>query len=180
MNEQEINDLREAALRRPLTADEQALLELYLTENPWEREEWRSEQMITTAIHRLPTAPVSSNFTARVLEAVDVEAAPRTFDWQNWLAWLQPALWVRRTAAAMVVMGAVVFAWHQQQTVVEAERALGEAQGQLQRAELARNAAELQSLAPVPSIEVLQDFEFISRLSMLPSDVDLDLLAANQ
>src|SRR6266496_3919111 len=122
--------LRELSWRRPLTESEQAELRAWL------------------AAH--PDAPVPSNFTARVLQAVGQEAAAagqrpgfqRAWRWRVFLP---------RTAAAVVVVGLGLFAYHR----YEAHR-------------LAVDVGIVAAVPEVPKLEVLEDFEAIRRLGSAP------------
>ena len=66
--------LRESSWRRKLTEAEQAELRAYLAAHPDARADWEMESALNAALTRLPDAPVPSNFTARVLQAVEREA----------------------------------------------------------------------------------------------------------
>lgn len=82
-------ELTELAWRRGLTPDEQARLRQYLAAHPAARSQWELEAALTRALDRLPPAPVSSNFTALVLKAVQRAPAPSA-----WRYRLDPASWL--------------------------------------------------------------------------------------
>jgi hypothetical protein len=94
MSESEFNTLRELSWRRPLTPVEEARLQAYLAANPAQQAAWEEEFALTHALQQLPHAPVSSNFTALVLQSLD-RPEPRVggAGW-GWPAWLQPR-WLR-------------------------------------------------------------------------------------
>ena len=98
-------ELAELAWRRRLTPEEQARLRQYLDAHPQARRQWEGEAALTRGLNRLPNAPVSSNFTALVLQAV--QRAPARPAWRRppVLSWL-PAGWMPRLAvgAAMVCL----------------------------------------------------------------------------
>src|SRR5437870_4994810 len=73
MNESEYMKLREEAWRRPLTADEKRQLQSYLLVHADAQAEWEEEAALTQLLVRVPDAPLSSNFTARVIQAVELE-----------------------------------------------------------------------------------------------------------
>src|SRR5438067_2362092 len=83
---------REISWRRKLTPAEEAELRAWLAVHPEARAEWEAEIALTnTLVRSLPDVPVASNFTARVLQAVDRETAarePRLPGWQPWKRWL--------------------------------------------------------------------------------------------
>jgi hypothetical protein len=151
--------LRELSWRRKLTDAEQAELRTYLAAHPEAQADWEMETALGEALARLPDAPVPSNFTARVLQAVERETAQqaRALRW-NWsLRVLLP-----RVAAVAVVAGLGVFSY--------------------QRYEVARHTALARHLVGVydaehaPSTDVLADFDPIRRLNPSPPP-DPDLLA---
>src|SRR5260370_23944746 len=65
--------LREAGWRRKLTSAEEAQLCAWLAANPQEQKDWEAETAMNHALARLPDVEVPSNFTARVLAAVERE-----------------------------------------------------------------------------------------------------------
>ena len=58
--------LVEESWRRPLSAEEQRQLAAWLKQHPEETGTWTEEAALTSALRRLPDAPVASNFTAQV------------------------------------------------------------------------------------------------------------------
>jgi hypothetical protein len=164
MNEAEFNRLLETAQRRPLTTEEELRLREYGLVQPEAQARWEEEEALTQLIRRLPAAPLSSNFTARVLDAVarepgeSVLVAPAA--WWGWLGRWNPlkAGTVGTTAAAVVLL-----AFHQYQ--------------QTSRAELARTLAAFSQAATLAEVEVWRDFEAIRRLSQLPEGVDVELIS---
>ena len=107
-------------------------------------------------LSRLPDAPVSSNFTARVMQAVEREElqAARTRGWRwNWHALLP-------RAAVTAVMVAAAFYQHEISN---------------QRAAMAQSVALLAQSQP-PSVDALQNFDAIQRMSQ-PAHADEGLLA---
>jgi anti-sigma factor RsiW len=150
--------LRELSWRRPLTESEQADLRAWLAAHPEAQAEWEVETNLSAMLQQLPDAPVPSNFTARVRQAVEREAmaAERRsgFPWtRRWRVFLP------RTAAAVVFIGLGLFAYHRR-TV-------------LRQAELVRTVAAVRE---VPKPELLEDFEAIRRFGSTPSP-DEELLA---
>ncbi len=161
MNQPDQEKLRELNWRRPLTDVEQAELRAALAENPEALAELELESNLTQALERLPNAPVSSNFTARVLQAVGLETkrqargpVPRS------LAWLRHG-WLPKTAAASLVVCGVLFAAHRQTIVA--------------RARLAHEVAAVSAASAAVSNP--EDFDAI-RLLNKPASADVDLLAA--
>jgi len=118
-------------------------------------------QELRELLSRLTDAPVSSNFTARVMRAVELEEARRPRRW-NFLTWNWHAL-LPRTAVAAMLMVAVGFTFYQHETYNR-------------RFELAQNVALVASAQQLPSVDVLQNFDAIQRMSQ-PAHADEDLLA---
>lgn len=177
MNSDHEQELRELARKHSLTGAERARVEQLLGVQPEARAEWELEHALTEALQHLPAPPVSSNFTARVLRAAELEARPPAPAPSFWAAWLRPARWLPYAATGALVMTTMGFVWLERRAALDAAHALAAAEIQLDRVRLARDAATLHSLAPVPSIELLQDFDAIRRLSLMPVEVDQELLA---
>ena len=112
-------------------------------------------------LSRLPDAPVSSNFTALVMQAVELEEARQARGWRRW-NWhaLLPRL---AAATAAVVLAGLAFHQH-------------ELQGR--RALMARRVAQVASAQPMPSLEALKNFDAIERMSLSqPARADEGLIA---
>lgn len=170
MNDAEFNQLLETAVRRPLTADEETRLRAFLAEQPSAGGRWEKETVLTRLLHRLPDAPLSSNFTAQVLLAVEREeqgrsSAPKVV---RWLDWRRPAV---RFAATCLLLGLAGVSYHQYQTFMRAKMAVSLA-NVTSGVDTAARAAQLQT------VELWQDFEPIYRLSHSQAQADEELLAA--
>jgi len=150
-----MNDLpadgREALWRRPLTPAERA----QLPATP----ELQLEAHLTDALTQLRDIPVPSNFTARVLAAVDWEdaAAARppapTWHWRLWLPRLAA------TAAILVVAGLGFQRY----------------EAGVWRASLVQTVAVV-SAAPAPSVDALENLDAIQRMGQ-SAHADGELLA---
>ena len=160
------NRLRDASWRRELTDAERAELRAYLAEHPEARADWEAEAGLNAGLKRLPDAPVSSNFTSRVLQAVERESVatdrehPRT---RTRIWWWR--VFVPRTAVALVVIGAGWFGYERYRVV--------------QRDKLVTGLAVVATVESPPSAEVLENFEAIRSLSATPA-ADEELLALNE
>ena len=115
------------------------------------------EARLTRALARLPDVAVPSNFTSRLMQAVDLEESRRSRRWSfgwNWHA-LLPRLAVTGDLvmpfAGLTVRHYELAAW---------------------RNTLARNAA-MTSSQPLPSVEALQNFDAIQRMSQPGADQEL-------
>ena len=157
-----LSQLRESGWRRKLTEAEQAELHAYLAAHPDARADWEMESALNTALTRLPDANVPSNFTARVLQAVEhEEARPRAWSWRwNWHT-LVPRI---AFAAVVITFTGLAFQHH------EIYR---------QRIALAKNVALVTRGQPMPSPEALENFDAIRRMSQ-PQHADDELLALMQ
>jgi hypothetical protein len=154
--------LRESSWRRKLTEAEQAELRAHLAANPADRADWEMESALNAAFTRMPDVPVPSNFTARVLQAVErEEVRPHGWSWRwNWHALVPRAAF----AAAVIAFSGLVFHHHEIYS---------------QRAALARNVAFVTRGQPMPSREALENFDTIRRMSQ-PQRADEELLALMQ
>jgi anti-sigma factor RsiW len=157
MNDSDYNPLQEKSWRRKLTPAEAAELQEWLEKHPETQADWDTEVHLTDAINRLPDAQMPSNFTVRVLQAVERESAVEVH-------WSVPTVWrflrslVPRAAIAGVVLGVAAVSYHRY-TIKE------------RRAELARMVATL------PSPQVLQDFDTIQKMGSVTAGPDGELLA---
>jgi hypothetical protein len=151
-----LSKLRESSWRRKLTDAEKAGLRAYFAAHPEARAGWEMESALNAAIIRLPDAPVPSNFTARVLQAVELETS-RSSGWTwNWHV-LVPRL---ATAAAVVVFTGLAIHHHE----IYSERVA-----------LVKSFALATGGQPVPSPEALENFDAIRRMSQ-PQHADDELL----
>jgi hypothetical protein len=110
-------------------------------------------------LSRLPDAPVASNFTARVLQAVDLEESRRPRKWNfvlNWRRFLPRAA----VATAAILFAGLTLQHHELNA---------------HRAALAKSAA-LVAGTPMPSVDALKNFDAIRRMSQ-PARPDEELLA---
>jgi hypothetical protein len=109
-------------------------------------------------LSRLPDAPVASNFTARVMQTVELEEARRSrwrlFDWR-WRTFLP------RGAMAAVLAGLAVLTFHQHELSVR-------------RQEVAKNFVFVAQ--QVPSVDALKNFDAIQRMGQ-SAHPDNELLA---
>ena len=115
-------------------------------------------QELRELLSRLADAPVSSNFTARVMRAVELEElqAARTRGWHwNWHSLLP------RAAATATVVIAAGFTFYQHEIYNG-------------RVEIAKNFVLVANA--LPSVDALQNFDAIQRMSQ-PAHADEELLA---
>jgi hypothetical protein len=149
----------ESLWRRKLTDAERVALRA----RPELAAELELESRLSELLATIPDAPVSSNFTARLMRAVELEDAResrrRMFTW-NWHA-LLPRIAV---TAAVVLFAGLTF-HHYQLTS--------------QRTLLAKNVALVAESQPLPSVEALKNFDAIQRMSQ-PAHADDELLALLQ
>lgn len=120
------------------------------------------EARLSTALGKIPDVAVPSNFTARVLDAVELDEAQatRSRDWTlNWRL-----LWPRVAVAAAVLIFAGV--------------SIQRYENHSRRTALAREIATVVAQPP-PSAEALDNFDVIQRMSQ-PAHADGELLAALQ
>jgi hypothetical protein len=150
MQNAEFQNLKEAGWRRPLTSAERARLREFLAAHPECQESWDQEAALNGLLRRRPSAAVSTNFTARVVQAA--QRLPAKPAWRRRLEmwpWL-PAGWAPRAALAAAMVCCGLFSFHEYQA--------------LRRAHVAREVASLSRLPGLPSIEWLQNYDTIDRL----------------
>ena len=165
MQNSEYEELKEASWRRPLTAAERARLREWLAAHPQAQASWEAEAALNGLLRRMPSAAVSSNFTARVLQAA--QRLPAKPTWRSRLEmfpWL-PAGWRPRMALAAAMICSGMLSLHEYETV--------------HRTHVARAVADVSRLAALPPIDWLQNFDTINRMNKV-NVADDDLLAALQ
>jgi hypothetical protein len=117
------------------------------------------EEQLRRLLSRLPDAPVASNFTARVLQAIEFEEK-RHSRWAFFrLSW---RVFVPRFMGTALVFGLAIITFHQHEVTA-------------QRRELANNVA-LVATQPMPSLDALKNFDAIQRMSQT-AHPDNELLA---
>jgi anti-sigma-K factor RskA len=174
MKDSEHQELIAQALAGKLTPAEQGKFDQLLTQDSAFQALWQEELGLNRALGKLPNAVLSSNFTARVIQAARAQdrVEPQG-SWKSlWAGWL----WSRGLATAAVALGVGILG-------VNYHRAH-------QRQEL---AAELKQLTPLASVlaehtpdnrgddvELLKNFDVIQSLAYVPgkTEVDTELLAA--
>jgi len=145
------NPLRELIWRRKLSKAERTGLRA----QPADQADLELESRLTEELGRLPDRPVPSNFNALVLQAIEREAArPRPTPWHWGWRVLMP-----RLAVGVAVIGIAGLTYQRYEFN--------------QRAELARNVALLAGTQPLPSVEALQNFNAIQRMSQPRADEEL-------
>ena len=165
MNDAAFNQLLDTALRRKLTAEEEAQVQACLARDPQAKAVWEEEMALSQLLNRLPDAPLASNFTAQVLRAVERDPrrhldAPKFF---RWFGLPRPA---QRIAAACLAVSIAALGY-----------------GQYQSARRERMALALHKLAPhfdspsqavaLTPDELWNDFDAINRLPQTETDEDL-------
>ncbi len=164
MNDTDINKLRDATARRSLNTEEEAQLRAYLAAHPEFRQAWEEDFRLTSALGRLPDAPLASNFTAQVMSAVHrTEARQRGRRRRNWFRWFfaQALRWETATATMVLTLGWLT-ALHFQAR---------------HRVEVAQGAAAVVRIAALPPMRILQDFDSIKNLPSASWREDAELLA---
>jgi hypothetical protein len=165
MQNKEYQKLIEASWRRPLTAVERARWRELLAAHPQAQESWEEEAALNGLLRRLPSAALSTNFTARVLQ--EARRLPPRPGWRLRLGmfpWL-PAGWVPRAALAAAMVCTAMLSFHEYQAV--------------RRAREAQALASASRLAALPPIEWLVNFDTINGLDKRKV-ADDDLLAVLQ
>ncbi|MGH9593656.1 MAG: hypothetical protein ACRD5L_11225 [Bryobacteraceae bacterium] len=155
-------DLREIAWRRRLSPAEQSRASRHFAARPQALAGWNQEIALTRCLNQLPSAPVSSNFTALVMQAA--LRAPVQRRWYESLFWF-PSGWLPRAAIA-VAMACLSFVSMSEYQVVARQTA-------------ARELVKVNRLASMAPVEWLKDFQTINNLNRVKV-ADDDLLAVLQ
>jgi negative regulator of sigma E activity len=139
----------ETLWRRKLSATERTALRA--------QPELELEARLTDALAKIADARVPSNFTARVLDAIEREDAQtaRARGWTlNWRALLPRVV----VAAAVLVFAGVSFQRHEANS---------------ERIELVKNVALVAAAQPLPSVDALENLDAIQRMSQPHADEEL-------
>ena len=160
MNETSEDELMRLSLRASLTPEEESRRDSLLAAHPEARAAWEEDRALGRALQSLPDVPLSSNFTARVLQAVDLDAAREARPRRSWFRVLLPRLSWTAAAVLLAFFG------------VQEYRAV-------KRLELAKDVS-LMEMAKLPGVDVLQDFDAISQLQQVAATSDEELLKALQ
>jgi hypothetical protein len=146
--------IRELLWRKNLTeAEKTELAAWHASQDSQTVVEAEIEQDLTTALMNLKAAPVPSNFTSRVVNAIRTGEA-REGRPARPIAWLPGRLrWLVRAMAVVVLSAGFLGYQH-----VQAAR----------QREFARSVSTVSDFATVPSPEILQDFEAIRMLNQSP------------
>ena len=148
------NLLRDLVWRRKLTDAERAELRA----EPETQADLELESHLTEGLARLPDAAVSSNFTARVLQAIERDEL-QTARKRGWQGWSWRALLPRAAVAAVVLVIAGLTIQRHELNV--------------HRAQLAQSVARMAAAQPMPSIDALKNFNAIQRMSQPHADEEL-------
>jgi anti-sigma factor RsiW len=145
--------LREIGWRRPLTEAEQSELRAWLATHPEAQADAVDDAALSQALAKLPDAPLPSNFTARVLQAVERDAAcaKRTAARRASPWW---RIWIPRVAVTAVMVGVGLVVYQHNETVKREELA-----------NAAKDFVTVAGAAPLSDPTVLEDFEVIRRMS---------------
>lgn len=126
--------------------------------------DFREEAGLNFLLDQVPDAPVSSNFTSRILQAASLEESRISREQRGWPAWRVGFGWVSRLAIAgfSILIGVVSF--HHYETA--------------KRAQLAESVEKVSQVAAIPA-DWLENFDTIKHLSQ-PAVADEELLALLQ
>jgi hypothetical protein len=163
MQDAEYQRLKETGWRRRLTATERARMRELLAAHPEWQESWEQEAALNGLLRRMPTAALSTNFTARVIQAAQrLPAKPAWRRRLEMLPWL-PESWAPRLALATAMVCCGLFTCHEYE--VWHRTRVGR--------ELVRDSVLL------PSVNWLENFDTIDRMNKVKV-ADDELLAVLQ
>jgi anti-sigma factor RsiW len=151
--------LCEQAWRGKLSPGQEAQLRQWFAAHPGDQDSWLTETGLNEALARLPDVPVPSNFTARVLRAIELDSvdAERRVQRKPFF----PHRWLRWVAACLIILAGTV--------------AYLSYLDRLHSEQLVNSIAAVSLVAPLPSPEILTNFDVICALDRTPPP-DEDLL----
>jgi anti-sigma factor RsiW len=152
MNEMRNEELVRLSLRRELAPEEASKLEAHFAAHPEQRALWDEERAVSRAVQSLPDVPVSSNFTAQVLQALERESRDVTREpvRRPWFASLFPRIGLAGLALCVGVLAAQKWVQTEKQEKFAADVSFA-----------------ARDLAAVPNAELLQDFDAIRELGQV-------------
>ena len=153
--ENEPSNIGESLWRRKLSAAEHAGVRT--------QPELILEARLTETLAKIPDAAVPSNFTARVLDAIELEEKRAARQPGGVSIWRR--LWPRVAVASAVLITAGIGLQHHE--------------ARTQRIALAKQIALVAVAQPPPSVDALENLDVIQRMSQ-PAPADGELLAALQ
>jgi anti-sigma factor RsiW len=155
---------REINWRRKLSSAEERELREWLAAHPEVQESLDLDAGLTEALRKMPDVPVASNFTARVLQAIEREAKAEARGQEaRWKLWRGVPRWLPKVASGTVVVMAGLLAYLHNNSVEAKQRAL----------------VQRMAGVPLPSPEILTNFDAIRIVSATPAP-DEQLLALFQ
>lgn len=163
MNESGYNQLKQKSWVEPLSTEEAAEIRQYLAD-PELQQDWEDDVALTAALKRLPNVPVSSNFTARVMIAVEREEAQAERTSTSWRAFWRFG-WIPKFAIAITMFCLGTLSFHEYQLASQAK--------------FVKEVRQVAEAAPIPQINWLKDFDTINRMGKVQV-ADNDLLMAKQ
>jgi anti-sigma factor RsiW len=153
--------LRETAWRRPLTEVEQRELQAWLAAHPELQAEAELDAALDAALEHRPPPQAASNFTARVLQAIETDVATKRTPVRHRANWWQ--VFIPRFAVATLLIGGGAL-WYRHHDATRQE-------------ELAAAARQLATARTLSHPAVIEDFEVIRGLSPAMAVADEGLLA---
>ncbi len=167
MNDDVYDELARLSLRRERTVNDRLRIEAVLAAHPELRGRWEEDAALARAMRGLHDVPVSSNFTAQVMDAIalDERATGRKAGAGRWREWLHG--WQPKLSWSVVIVLLVGFGVYERQALKRARMAL----------DLGVVSHEL---AALPDPRVLQDFDAINQLRQVATASDDELLRALQ
>lgn len=156
--------LRETAWRRRLTPAEQVEWQAWLVAHPEAQTEAELDAALDVVLHSQKAAPVSSNFTARVMQAIETDARREKHLVAPTRPWWHKLIPRLALAALVLSVGSLAYRQH----LVGKQKELAGAAREIAGAQALSNAA------------VIEDFEVIRGLTPATAVADEKLLALSQ
>ena len=168
MKHEDGSEFWKTGLRRKMSVGEKAEWQIHLADQPGALAQFEEEVSLNRALQQLPDVPVSSNFTALVMQAVEREhrRKARPVLWRLWADYIA-FHWGRKLAfgSALLLLGLLSY----QQYQLSSRRAL------------AMSLFSIESVLPVEG--TVEDFRAAYGLRRVPASgpgEEMDLFAALQ
>ncbi|HTL56195.1 MAG TPA: hypothetical protein VL361_10985 [Candidatus Limnocylindrales bacterium] len=149
------NRIQELTWRGKLSAEQEAELRAWLAAHPEAQAEHDVQIALNEILAALPDAPLSSNFTARVMRSLEAEALRGEKPRRGFFAYLPPIHRLLPRAAVVALTIAVALISYEQVR-------------QAHRRQIARAAVVVSEVASIPDPKILEDFDAIRAMSQAP------------
>jgi anti-sigma factor RsiW len=171
MNDSLYDELIRLSLKHEITPEDRMRIEAVVAAHPELRDRWESDAAVSRLLRQLPDVPVSSNFTALVMEKIELDQRDSARS-QNHPRFSLPQ-WLRPRLAAIFGLMIVGVLGVNEYRIRQDRSALAQ--------NVRRVSQDLAALPPtIPGPEIFRDFDAIHTLRQVSVVSDDELLTVLQ